>query len=307
LLLTGAIRGAAQNVSSGNERNLAFPIDNLTRLLTPSELFFVRDHFHEPEISLSTWRLNIEGRVGMPLDLTFSDILESPTKKLDAVLECAGDPSTGSAVSNGNWEGVSIAYLLERAKADPDAVTVLFEGADSGKLFSEAPELPYCQVVPMGKCLQSESLLAFKLNGQYLARRGGFPARALFPGWYGMNSVKWLRRIVVLSPSDPVPNFQPSGMNRLYNRIVQTAAKDLEVTRLSQIQVRSIISWPPDETRLPLNHYLVRGFAWTGEALIRSVSFSWDGGHTWAPAQFEKPSTPFQWVRWTVSVRATTD
>ena len=42
--------------------------------------------------------------------------------------------------------------------------------------------------------------MAFKLNDRFLPRKNGFPARALFPGWYAMDSVKWLQRVVVLGP-----------------------------------------------------------------------------------------------------------
>mgnify|MGYP001019978548 CR=1 FL=1 len=78
----------------------------------------------------------------------------------------------------------------------------MLEGADSGRLFPESPDMKYCQVVPFEKCMQPESLLAFKVNGRFLARSNGFPVRALFPGWYAMDSVKWLQRIVVLGLSD---------------------------------------------------------------------------------------------------------
>jgi DMSO/TMAO reductase YedYZ molybdopterin-dependent catalytic subunit len=126
--------------------------------------------------------------------------------------------------------------------------------------------------------------VAFKLNDRFLPRRNGFPARALFPGWYGMDSVKWLQRVVVLGPSDLAPNFQLSGMNKLYNRMIKTPAGELKITRLTEIQVRSVIAWPPDNARLPLSHYVIRGFAWTGTGLTRIVNFSADGGRAWAPA-----------------------
>jgi hypothetical protein len=43
---------------------------------------------------------------------------------------------------------------------------------------------------------------------------------------------------------------------------------------------------------------VIRGFAWTGPGLIRSVSLSADGGRRWTPAQFESAPKPFTWVRW---------
>ena len=76
--------------------------------------------------------------------------------------------------------------------------------------------------MPLEKCLDSTSLVAFKLNGLFLPKRNGFPARALFPGWYAMDSVKWLRRIVVFGANDRPISFHRSGMDRLYNRVVKT-------------------------------------------------------------------------------------
>jgi DMSO/TMAO reductase YedYZ molybdopterin-dependent catalytic subunit len=287
-----------QPPASSDPQNLSYPLANIEGTVTPPDLFFVRDHFPEPELSLSTWRLKIEGRVATPLALTLADILESPTKELEAVLECAGNPAIGFAASSAIWEGVPMAALLGQAGAARDAVAVTLEGADSGRLLENSPQLPYCQIVPMEKCLRPESLVAFKMNGRFLPRRNGFPARALFPGWYGMDSVKWLQRIVVLGPSDTARNFQASGMNKLYNRMVKTLAGELEVTRLTEIQVRSVIAWPPDNGRLPVGRHVIRGFAWTGAGLVRSVRFSSDGGRNWGPAQFESPPKPFTWVRW---------
>ena len=42
--------------------------------------------------------------------------------------------------------------------------------------------------------LSPESLLAYALNGEPLARSQGFPLRLLVPGWYGVAHVKWLSR-----------------------------------------------------------------------------------------------------------------
>jgi len=298
LLLPGASAMVGQSLPSSEPQNLSFPLDRIEGSVTPPDLFFVRDHFREPELSVTTWRLKIEGRVARPLELTLADVLESPSKKLEAVLECAGNPSIGSAASNAVWEGVPLAALLEQAGAARDAVAVMLEGADFGRLLEDSPELPYCQIIPAEKCLRPESLVAFKLDDRFLPRKNGFPARALFPGWYGMDSVKWLRRVVVLGPSDRAANFQLSGMNKLYNRIFKTGGGELTVSRLTEIQVRSAIAWPADNARLPVGRHVIHGFAWTGAGLIRSVSFSGDGGREWSRAQLESPAKPFTWVRW---------
>jgi DMSO/TMAO reductase YedYZ molybdopterin-dependent catalytic subunit len=288
-------------LSTSEALNFTFPLEAIAGSVTPADRFFVRDHFREPELSLSSWRLKIEGRVERPLELTLSDILESPTKILEAVLECAGSPPDGSAASNAVWEGVPLAHLLEKAGVARDVRAVLLEGADAGRLMKNSPELPYCQVVALEKCLQPESLLAFRLNGQFLPRKSGFPARALFPGWYGMDSVKWLKRMVVLGPNDAAPNFESSGMNKLYNRLVKRSDGGVDVTRLTNVSVKSAIAWPADHSKLLAGRYLIRGFAWTGSGLIRRVDVSADAGASWSPAEFEAPPKRFTWARWKYS------
>jgi len=295
----------AQVSTSRSPNNVAFPLDGIDGAVTPPELFFVREHFEEPIVSLREWRLRIEGNVAHPFDSSLADLFESPTRKVEAVLECAGNLAGGSAVSNGLWEGVGMADLLAQAGVTKDAQAVLLEGSDSGQLMQGSPRLPYCQIVPIEKCLQPESLIALKLNGRFLPHRNGFPARAILPGWYGMDSVKWIRRMVVLGPSGQAPDFIASGMNKLYNRMVKTSSGEVSLTRLAEIQVRSVIAWPTKNARLPLGRHTIRGFAWTGAGLIHDVSFTADGGRTWGAAQLDDSPKLFTWVRWRYAWAAT--
>ncbi len=294
LLLRGAL-------AASEPRNISFPLAGVTGSTTPVDSFFVREHFSEPELSLEFWRLRVEGRVARPREFSLADLIESPTKKLEAVVECAGNAAGGAAVSNANWEGVSLSHLLREAGAAPEATGVLLEGADSGRLMQESPELAYCQLVPMTKCMRPESLVAFKMNDRFLPRQNGFPARALFPGWYAMDSVKWLTRVIVLGPNDEPADFVASGMHQVYNRIREISPGERKVTRLTGILVKSAIAWPADQSKLPAARHTIRGFAWTGEGLVRRVDVSTDGGRSWAPAQLELPPKLFTWVRWNYS------
>jgi DMSO/TMAO reductase YedYZ molybdopterin-dependent catalytic subunit len=285
-------------------QNHSYPLKAIQGSITVPNLFFVRDHFNEPDISLENWKLRIDGRVERPYDLTFSDLVELPTKKVEAVLECAGNVANGSAVSNGVWEGAPISALLKPAQPASGAAFLMLEGADSGQLLQDRPPLPYCQVVPLGKCMDESSLVAFKLNDLLLPKRNGFPARALFPGWYGMDSVKWLRRIVVMNVQDEQQStFQQSGMNRLYNR-VENIQGNTQIMRLSSIQVKSVVAWPNDGLKLPAGRHLVWGFAWSGSDAIRSVALTTDGGKAWDSAKLDPQSGPYSWVRWSYTWNA---
>lgn len=285
-------------------QNLSYPLRSLEGSITPPNLFFVRDHFNQPEISIESWKIRIEGQVAHPYELNFSDLVELPGRKIEAVLECAGNAANGSAVSNGIWEGVPLAALLERAQPSSGAAFVMLEGADSGRLFEQHAALPYSQVVPLERCREDSSLIAFKLNDLLLPKRNGFPARALFPGWYGMDSVKWLQRIVVMSAQDQLSSpFRQSGMDRLYNR-ARRVDNDVKISRVSSVQVKSAVAWPNDGLKIPAGKYSVWGFAWAGAGAIRAVALSIDGGRTWNSAGLQKQASPHAWVRWSYSWQA---
>jgi len=301
LLLPGAGFRSARAGPADEPKNISFPLASIEGSVTPPDLFFVRDHFREPELSLDSWKLAVEGRVARRLELSLADLLESSTRKMEAVLECAGNAAGGAAVGNGLWEGVPLSDLLQQAGVRPEATKVLLEGADSGRLLQDSPEFPYTQLVPIEKCRQPESMVAMKLEGRLLPRKNGFPARALFPGWYAMDSVKWLRRIVVLGPDDPPQAFQASGMSKLYNRVLETGPGTRTVKRVTAVQVKSEIAWPADQAKLPAARHAVRGFAWSGGGAVRAVDFSFDGGLTWNSAKLEQAPKPFAWVGWSFS------
>jgi DMSO/TMAO reductase YedYZ molybdopterin-dependent catalytic subunit len=296
LLIPGAWPLSRRVLAASGPRNVSFPLAGITGSITPADAFFVREHFAEPEVSLKSWRLRVEGRVARRLEFSLADLIESPVQKIEAVLECAGNGAGGAAVSDAFWEGVPFSHILREAGAVPEATSVLLEGADTGRLMKGSPELPYCQVIPINKCTHPESLVAFKMNDRFLPPANGFPARALFPGWYAMDSVKWLARVIVLGPEDRPANFLSSGMDRMYTRI-----RDRERNRLTALAVKSAIAWPQDQSKLPAARHKIRGFAWTGDGLVWSVDVSTDGGRSWASAQVDHPPRQHTWVQWTYS------
>ena len=245
--------------------------------VTQADQFFVRDHFDEPDLSLATWKLRIEGNVAHPLELSISDLLESPATQQESLLECAGNGESGGAVSMGIWQGVPMFTLLKMAGADATG-DVLLEGAEG-----------YLRIVPGKKCRAPESLIAIKLNGRFLPRRNGFPARVILPGWYGMDSVKWLQRITVLKPRE-----RPRSHDQFYTRL----RKDQPPYRITSILVKSLISYPTNEAKIVAAVNPFSGYAWTGDGVIRRVQVSVDGGKIWSAAKLETPVRPFTWVRW---------
>src|SRR5207253_7407301 len=88
--------------------------------------------------------------------------------------------------------------VLDKAGIKSDATEVLFQGADSGSEADHPERMPFARSLPLAKALDPDTLLAYRMNGEPLEPVHGFPLRVFVPGWYGVASVKWLRRLAIL-------------------------------------------------------------------------------------------------------------
>ncbi len=289
--------------------NLEFPFSTLTSSLTANEQFFVRSHFPVPKLNARDWRLKVEGRVARPLVLSYDELTRMPARTLTMVMECAGNsriflsPKVGGlqwelgAVGNAEWTGAPLADVLDRAGLNPEAIEVVLEGADSGEIKKE-PVSPgkicYAHSLPLAKALRPEVILAYKMNGEPLTASHGFPVRAVVAGWYGMASVKWLTRILVI--------------DRVFRGYFQTSDYTFWDTRdglpiqllpVGEVEVKAEIARPARHEILPADSvYRVHGAAWTGESVVTKVEVSTDEGKTWRAAQLLGPGTEHSWRLW---------
>lgn len=289
--------------------NLESPFSTLTSFVTANEQFFIRSHFAVPKINRDTWRLQVEGLVRHPCELSFADLLKLPSRTVTMALECAGNsriflsPKVSGlqwelgAVGNAEWTGVPLAAVLKHAGLKPGAVEVVLEGADSGEIKKE-PQSPgkihFARSLPLAKALMPEVILAYHMNGQPLSASHGFPVRAIVPGWYGMASVKWLNRIVV-SDSTFRGYFQTSD----YTFWEERDGLPIQLLPVTEIEVKAQITRPVLHEVVPANSvYRVHGSAWTGESEIAKVELSTDGGATWHDTKVLGEPIPYSWRLW---------
>ena len=299
-------------VRQSKPENYEFPFPTLNSFQTPNNLFYVRTHFGVfKDVDLRTWRLKVEGRVERPLELSYDDLLQMPSRTQVALLECSGNsrvflvpkaegvPWELGAVSNAEWTGVPLTAVLDRAGLKADAVEVVVEGADDGELPGnrEEPKSPgkihYARSLPLDKARKPEVLLAYKMNGADLPASHGFPVRLLVPGWYGMASVKWLKRIIVTDRP-----FQGYFQTMAYSYFEQ---RDGVPTMLpiTELQVKAEIARPArQEVVRAGTAYRVHGSAWTGESEVTKVEVSTDGGKTWAEGKLLDKSVRYAWRLW---------
>lgn len=254
----------------------AFDLTLLCEPTVPNELFFVREHFPAPGASAHQWDISVAGLDGSVSTIRLEDLLTAPKVALPAMLECAENAVGGGLVSQANWEGVSLASILPE-RASPKVQFVRLTGADGFERY-----------VPFTKAQHRNTLLVFRMNGQALPPSHGGPLRALVPGWYGTDSVKWLRKIELVESAPP-------DEYRRSNRSLLTGNVGGE--RITNIQVKSVFSRPQNGAVLRGRRFLLRGAAWAGEELVRSVDVSVDDGQSWLPASFTKPQQ-YCWQLW---------
>src|SRR5438067_2747786 len=62
-----------------------------TSRITPTERFYLRNHFDLPTVDVQAWRLNVHGLVEKPLSLSLAELEKMPQVTVEAVLQCAGN------------------------------------------------------------------------------------------------------------------------------------------------------------------------------------------------------------------------
>ena len=287
--------------------NLEMPFGALDGFVTPNERFYVRCHFPIPKINERDWRLRVGGKVARPFEVTMDDLRQMPTQTITATLECAGNSRVFlvpkvkgvqwelGAVGNAEWRGVRLRELLQRAEMANNAHEIILEGADNGTI-AEAPRPPgkinFARSLPVEKAMD-DVLLAFAMNGEPLSAAHGFPLRAVVPGWYGMASIKWLQRIII---TDQPFNGYYQSIDYAY---WQRGESGPTLVPLAEMQVKAEIARPENNEVIRANSkYLVKGAAWTAEAIVTKVEVSCDSGRSWSEATLNGEATENAWRLW---------
>jgi DMSO/TMAO reductase YedYZ molybdopterin-dependent catalytic subunit len=283
----------------------ASPADSLDKgQLSPSQLlltsntdFYVRNHNGTGRLEASAWKLSFSGAVRNPFEITLHDLLSLPRRILTATLECAGNPVGGGMVGTATWAGVQLGRLLEKADPLPGVSIVRLVGGDQAinARNSSVPTNGFTRSIPIAKAKDPDTLLAYQMNGEPLPVKHGYPLRAVVPGWYGMDSVKWLVRVVALKREDV--NFY-SGAEYVAGRLAVVGADWQPVTRM---QIKSAIIKPQTGDVLPLASYQITGMAWAGDTKVASVEVSTDAGQSWRQADIQTEPKPYTWLIWSYS------
>src|SRR5215469_751001 len=200
------------------------------------------------------------------------------------------------AVSTAEWTGVPLAEILDQAGLTPQAVEIVFRGADQGNAGNAADPICFERSLPVADAGHTGSLLAYAMNGEPLPLEHGYPLRLIVPGWYAVASVKWLTEIE--ATGSPFTGFFQAKRYVYETERNGTVAR--EPVRLQQ--VRSVITQPSAGQEVPAGDLVVRGVAWSGAAPIDTVEVS-IGADPWQHARLIGQRHRHSWQWWELLTR----
>jgi DMSO/TMAO reductase YedYZ molybdopterin-dependent catalytic subunit len=287
--------------------NAEAPPEALAGEITPTEFHYVRSNFALPS---HDGTLEIGGAVDNPLSLTLEDLRAMPRHERAVTLECAGngrlamrplpigEPWGDYAVSTARWSGALLHEVLQQARPAANGVDVRFQGADHGAYHltpvladTDKDDLTFVRALPLAHAADpaAEILIAYEMNGKPLGPDHGAPFRIIVPHWYAVASVKWLKRIDVLTESFG-GEFQTG--HYMYEW------PDRPPEPVDVMRVRARITAPAAGSVLSPGICTVRGKAWSGTGPVTRVEISLTGEGDWHAAQLAPPSGPYHWQDW---------
>ncbi|MGD1076594.1 MAG: molybdopterin-dependent oxidoreductase [Thermodesulfovibrionales bacterium] len=161
----------------------------MAKEITPNDEFYITTYSDTvPTLDPKKFSLRIEGLVENPYILNLRELEEMKDKTEFVTLECIGNPVGGDSISNALWDGVTLKKIIDKAVSKKGIVKTVFYAEDG-----------YNDSIPYSLSLSEDVFLAYRMNGEPLPTKHGYPLRAIVPGIYGMKNVKWLSKIELVN------------------------------------------------------------------------------------------------------------
>ncbi len=255
-------------------------ITGVSRLYTPNEEFYRIDTaLGTPMVDLESWRLKVGGMVDRPYELSYDEILTLPMVERDITISCVSNEVGGRLVGNARWQGVPLAYLLDKAGVQIDASQFVSRSVDGWN----------CGFPTEAAVDGRDAILAVGMNGEPLPFAHGFPARIVVPGLYGyVSATKWISEIEMTTWDAFDGYWVPRGW-----------AKE------GPIKTESRIDAPRSRTPVPTGPYKVGGVAWAPHTGIAKVEVRVNEGE-WVEGWLSDSIGDDSWRQWGVEVVFTT-
>lgn len=153
-------------------------------------------------VDARTYRLKVDGKVSQPATYTYQQVTSEETTYTKVLqLDCVEGWSVKFLV-----EGVLLSDLIDRAKPDSDAVTVIFHAADG-----------YTTSLPLDYVRARKILLGYRMNGLTLPEERGFPFQVMAESKWGYKWCRWVERVELSSDPDYRGYWESRGYSNTAN------------------------------------------------------------------------------------------
>lgn len=266
----GAVNDFLQRYTSYDGMKTAIH-NGVTPAITPnSEHYVVTQNPSDPAVDSGVWQLEVTGLVGRPGSYSYEALQQLPSTSRAVTLECIANGRGDHLIGTAIWQGVTLQTLLGRhGGAQPNASYIALYATDG-----------YNISLPLDEVLAVDPIFAWRMNGAELPQRHGFPLRALIPGRYGEENVKWLTRIE-LTDHFVGGLYSDQGW---YHGPLHTMSRIDRPFAGQQVQGGKAVE--------------VGGIAFAGNRGIKRVEVSVDNGQTWNVASLQPPVSQDSWVMW---------
>jgi DMSO/TMAO reductase YedYZ molybdopterin-dependent catalytic subunit len=286
-------------------------------VFTPNDRFYVRWHLANipSGVDPATFRLDIRGHVGQPIQLTLDELVRDfEPFEIAAVNQCSGNSRglfsprvaggqwANGAMGNALWRGVRLKDVLDRAGVKAGALQVRFNGLDTGVV----PQTPdFMKSLDVDHARDGEVMIAYAMNGALLPLLNGFPLRLVVPGWYATYWVKMLNDIEVLDKPDD--NFWTTKAYLIPDTPLANIVpgqKDVKMVPINRMLPRSFFTNVHDGAVMKVGQTtIVRGIAFGGDTALAKVLFSGDSGGRWQDARLGSDHGKYSFRQWEVPLR----
>tara|TARA_R100001132_G_scaffold25199_1_gene25165 strand:+ start:14221 stop:15477 length:1257 start_codon:yes stop_codon:yes gene_type:complete len=262
------------------------------RAITPDVDLFVRNNLPAPSEDIvadrDAWEVSIEG-VGSPATMTLGELKTLGVRSVPTMLQCSGNGraffaheaggtqwSVGAA-GNVIWTGVPLSAVVEAMGGlVSEAAFVTGTGGEELPDGLDPKTIMVERSVPLDAL--DRILLAFEMNGEPLPLAHGGPLRMVVPGYYGVNNVKYVKRVALTETESEAKIQQTSYRVRPVG-----VSGDPSQPSMYEMSVKSWVTTPLMEAAT--GNVLIQGVAYGGQSPLDGVEVSVDGGETWQEAE----------------------
>ncbi|MDB6178254.1 sulfite oxidase [Paracoccus sp. Z330] len=272
-------------------------------LITPSNDLYIRNNLPAPSDEIvadrDAWEISFEG-VANPATMTLAQLKTMGVETVVSVLQCSGNgraffahETSGTqwsvgAAGNVVWTGVPLRAVID-ALGGENAELPWLTGTGGEEIPPGIDPTTVMVERSVPKEAIDQAILAWEMNGEPIPLAHGGPLRLIVPGYFGVNNVKYLKKLALTAEESPA-KIQQSG----YRLRAVGEKGNASQPSMFEMSVKSWITSPLMDTAS--GKVQIHGVAMGGTSAPSKIEVSVDGGETWTEAKFIGPDMgPYAW------------